>query len=135
MVAGDVALEEKVLQASQRDRLAAGERLGMEDTGEVPPVARPVTDRVDDAGLARRLVLHQLRPIASQRRNLGVELVGDVEQQARALDDPQVDAEVVKDPRRVERHPGDVGLLELGPEPCVLDELSGGRVIGCASSQ
>ena len=92
------------------DRLAAGERLGVEDAGEVAPVPGPVADRVDHARAALGLVVHQLRAIAPQRRDLGVELVGDVDRQARPLDDPQVDAEVIEDPRRVERLAGDVGL-------------------------
>ena len=112
-----------------RDRLAAGEGLGVSDAGEVAPEGvrsqtESMTPGLPGAGFP---------PVAShsmRRRDLGVELVGDIEQQARAFDDPEGDAEVIKDTCRVERHPGDIRFRKLRPEPCLLDEPSGGRVIG-----
>ena len=87
-------------------------------------------DRVDHARLAGGLVVDQLRPVGPHRRDLGLDLVGDVDQEARPLDDPEVDAEVIEDPRRVERLAGDVALGELAPEPGVLDELGRRGVVG-----
>src|SRR5690242_4921657 len=80
--------EQEIAEPAQPDRLAAGERLAVADADEMPPVAGPVTDRLDDTGLALGLVVHQLRSVAAQGRDLGIELVGDVDDQAGPLDDP-----------------------------------------------
>ena len=116
-------LWEEVTEAPQGDRLAAGERLGVRDARQMPPEAGPVEDRVDHAGPPLGLVVDELGPVAPQRLDLRREVVGDVHQQARPLDDPEVDAEVIKDPRGVVGGAGDVGLRELAPEPGILDQF------------
>ena len=72
-------LEEQVAQPTQPHGFAAGERLGVADADQVAPEAGPVADGVDDARGALGLVVDQLRAIATQGRDLGVELVGDVD--------------------------------------------------------
>ena len=88
-----------MLETRQPDRLAAGERLGMADADGVAPEPGPVADRVDHARLPLGLVINELRAVAAQGRDLGVELIGDVDQEVRAFYDLQVDAEVIQDPR------------------------------------
>src|SRR5262245_12847 len=87
--------EQEVVEPSQPDRLAAGERLGVPDAEAMPPVSGPVTDRLDNSRLAFGLVVHQLRAIAAQRSDLALQLVRNVDDQAGPLNDPQVDAEIV----------------------------------------
>ena len=87
-----------MLETRQPDRLAAGKGLGMADADGVAPEPGPVADRVDHARLPLGLVINELRAVAAQGRDLGVELIGDVDQEVRAFYDLQVDAEVIQDP-------------------------------------
>src|SRR5689334_20296815 len=105
--------EEQMIEAAQPDGLPAGEGFGVSDAGHVAPEAGAVADRVDDAGRALGLVVDELRAIAAERGDLGVELVGDVEHEARALDDLEVDAEIIEDSRGMEGPAREVGLAQL----------------------
>lgn len=94
------------------------------------PVAGAVEDRVDDGGLARWLGVDQLRAVALQGGAFDGGLVADVEEEAGAFGDAEVDAEVVEDAAGVGGQAGDVGLGQFGPEAGVFDELGSGDVVG-----
>src|SRR5271166_6614022 len=118
-----------MVQTRQPHRLAAGKWLGVLDPDHVAPEPGSIADRVNHSRLSGRLVVHQLRSIAPEGLALRFELVGNVNQQAGPLNDPQVDAEIVKDPRWVKRGPGDVGPGQLAPETGVLHQLGGRGVV------
>src|SRR5262245_54910264 len=118
-----------MLKTAQSDGLAACERLRVPHAGRVTPAAGAVATRFDHAGDTLGLIVDELRAIAAQRGDLRLELRGDVDHDTRTLDDPQVHAEVVQDPRRMEWRPGNIGFRQFAPEARLLDELGRGGVV------
>jgi hypothetical protein len=94
--------EQQLVEPAEADRFAAGERLAVAHANQLSPKSRPVANGFNNAGPALGLIIHQLRLKASQRRDLGIELVGNIQDDAGAFDNPKVDAEIVQNASRVE---------------------------------
>src|SRR6266567_3492106 len=93
------------------------------------PEPGPIGDRVDHAGLALGNVVKKLRPIAPQGRKLGFLLSRDVEDEAGPLDNAQMNAEIVEDPRWMEWVAGNIRLGELAPESGIFHQLGRREVV------
>jgi hypothetical protein len=118
-----------MIEPREADWLAARERLGMAHSDQLPPESVAIAHLVDHAWLALRLVVDELRAETLHGRQLGFELLGNIDDEARALDDSQVNTEIVKDTGRMKRFAGNVCSGELAPETSILNEFGRGGVI------
>ena len=122
--------QQQLIETRQTDRFSTRKWLRMADSSQLAPIPCPVTDRLDHSGPSLGLVVDQLRSVTTQRRHFGIELVGNVHDQAGTFDNSQVDTEVIQDPGRVKRLATNIRLCQFAPKSRILNQLCCSRVVG-----